>query len=274
MLHKNGIFSGTLLASDYDATVTDSDGNIPKEVIDAVNYYMSEGGKFCVSTGRTKQGYVCKDSLLCNAPVLLANGSMLYDFNTDEVVYTDAVGRENIKFLRKLATDYHDISIEMYGTDFSTFCYNRDDCSRRHFENQFIKWSDITDFTEASFPFVKVMLSVGDRGAEISEYLETNIPSCLKYVWTLGNFIEIFSVTSGKGTGLLKLADILGIEHSRVYAAGDGYNDIDMLEAASVSFSPSNSPDGVLEHTDIIVRDNNHATLAHVIEILGTMYGK
>lgn len=269
---NKGIFAGTLLASDYDATVTNDKGEIPDRVIESVNYYMSEGGLFSISTGRTKQGYVCKDKLRCNAPCLLANGSMLYDFTSEKVVYTDAVGSENIPFLYKLAKDYPNISIEMYATDFSTFCFNRDECSTKHFENQFIKWTDVTDFEEANFPFVKVMLSVGDRGAEISDYLDKFIPSTLKHIWTLGNFIEIFSSTSGKGVGLLKLADCLGVEHSRVYSAGDGYNDIDMLESAAVSFSPSNSHKNVLSHTDIIVRDNNNSALSHIIEILESWY--
>ena len=48
-------FKNVLLASDFDGTLADSDGKIPESVISAIKYFMSEGGRFTVCTGRIYQ---------------------------------------------------------------------------------------------------------------------------------------------------------------------------------------------------------------------------
>ena len=86
-----GIFSGCLLASDYDGTLANSKGQIDKEVQDAIKYFTAEGGYFTVCTGRTKQGFHAYSPELMNAPILLANGSMAYDYGTDKIVFLDGI---------------------------------------------------------------------------------------------------------------------------------------------------------------------------------------
>ena len=49
-------FKNVLLASDFDGTLADCNGKIPESVISAIKYFMSEGGRFTVCTGRIFQG--------------------------------------------------------------------------------------------------------------------------------------------------------------------------------------------------------------------------
>lgn len=266
------IFEGVLLASDFDATLTDSKGDILPCDIEAIKYFTSKGGLFTVSTGRTKQGFIAWKSIPFNAPVLLGNGVMSYDYTNNKTIYADAIDDRVIPFLELLSNSFPDISIELYGTDFSSFCYHPDDTSAYHFGYQKIEWSEIKDFREAHYPLVKIMLSVNSKGDAVAAWVKNNIPDFITHLWNRGGFIEIFSATAGKGRGLLKLADALGIKHEDVYAAGDGLNDVDMLQAARISFSPSNSQPEVLEYTDIIVRDNDHGCISNIIEILESFY--
>ena len=68
------------------------------------------------------------------------------------------------------------------------------------------------------------------------------------------------------------LADYLGVPHERTYAVGDGYNDIEMLDAAAAGFVPCNGSPEAIYHANYLVRSNNRGAVAHVIEILDSMY--
>lgn len=85
---------------------------------------------------------------------------------------------------------------------------------------------------------------------------------------TNGGYIEVMKKGSDKGTGLLFLADALGVPHDRTFAVGDGYNDIEMLVAAKAGFVPENGSPEALEHADYVVHSNNDGAVANVIEIL------
>ena len=69
-----------------------------------------------------------------------------------------------------------------------------------------------------------------------------------------------------------KLADSLSIPHNRVYAVGDGYNDIEMLVAAECGFVPCTGSSEALAVAGRVVRSNDEGAVAHVIEILDEFY--
>ena len=48
-----GRFRGVLLATDYDDTLYSTNATISPENRQAIEYFVAEGGKFCISTGRS-----------------------------------------------------------------------------------------------------------------------------------------------------------------------------------------------------------------------------
>ena len=94
----------------------------------------------------------------------------------------------------------------------------------------------------------------------------------INFLRTSGDYVEILKKDVDKGTGLLKLADILHCKTKDTYAAGDGYNDVEMLVAASGGFVPENGSPEALNVAKYITRSNNDGCIAHAIEILGEIY--
>ena len=261
-----GKFNGCLLASDYDATLTNSKGVIPPEVREAVNYFKKEGGLFTVCTGRTKQGFHDYSPELINAPVLLANGTMAYDFEKEKVVFLLGIGKENADDIRKMAFDFKGAGVEFYSADFRSYVINPDERNRKHFDFQFIKETVVDDVFEEAFPLVKVMVSIGkDRCVEFMDYLDSIKMQGMKYIPQHNDFIEIINKDTDKGKGLLKLAEKLGIEKNRVFSIGDGNNDVDMLKAAYVGFVPANGCERAKAAGDIIVKSNDEFAVADAI---------
>ena len=48
-----GIYSDVLLTADYDRTLTAPDSTIPQRNVEAIRYFMENGGAFTVNTGRS-----------------------------------------------------------------------------------------------------------------------------------------------------------------------------------------------------------------------------
>ena len=86
-------FQNVLLASDFDGTLKNDNGEITDDVKSAIKYYMNNGGKFTVCTGRIYQGFHLYSPEYINAPVLLGNGAMAYDYEKEKNLI-----KQNLKF--------------------------------------------------------------------------------------------------------------------------------------------------------------------------------
>ena len=79
-----GIFDDVLLTVDFDRTLTGTDSSVPQRNLDAIRYFMENGGTFTVNTGRSvpmsAQNIIGK--IPVNAPLLLYNGSADYETET------------------------------------------------------------------------------------------------------------------------------------------------------------------------------------------------
>ncbi len=265
-----GKFSGCLLASDFDGTLADSYGRIPDIVQDKIRYYIREGGAFTVCTGRTKQGFHLYSPAVINAPVLLANGIMAYDYAEGKTIFCDGVEKKDAALVTELCEAFPSLCVELYSAGFDSYAIRPNERTVRHFEAQRICWREIGTVSQAHMPLVKIMLSCGKTlGAEIQRWLDKRIKTYnLKYIPSTGDYVEIIRGGTGKGIGLLKLARAIGVDVTRVFAVGDGENDLEMLSAASVCFVPENGCAAAKARADHIVRSNDMGAVAHVIELL------
>ena len=75
-----GIFSDVLLTVDYDRTMTDPNSKVPQRNLEAIRYFMDNGGAFTLNTGRsTTTAKKLLNTLPVNAPMILYNGSACYE---------------------------------------------------------------------------------------------------------------------------------------------------------------------------------------------------
>lgn len=266
-------FEKVLIASDFDGTLKDDAGNISKETRDAIAYFIAEGGYFTVSTGRTYQGFHLYDPSYINAPVLLANGALAYDYEKKSIAFFDGIGEEGFAAVRAVRDKFPAASIEMYALD-ETFAIHLTGDTERHFTDQFIEFSVVDDPSEAKRPWQKVMIGSDHHTSQAIQKMLKSLTDDPSFLPTSGSFIEVLKKGVDKGTGLHKLADYLGVPHDRCYAVGDGYNDVEMLVVAAGAFVPENSAPEALAVATHIVRSNNDHALAHVVEILDKKYSR
>lgn len=267
----NNKFENVLILTDFDGTFANDKGVITEDNIEMISYFTSHGGHFSVSTGRTYQGFHHYNSRYINAPVMLANGAMAYDYEKDEIVFCDGLASEGVGAIKKILSEFPEIAVEMYPFN-ETFAINLTDTSHRHFSSQGIEYQVVNSPDETKIPWAKVMLACGKTDPkEVHAFMDKYIPE-ISYIKTTGEFIEVLAKGVDKGSGLLKMARYLNVDKKDAYAVGDGLNDMEMIVAASKSFAPENSNKDVLKAADYIVRSNNNGAIANVIEILDKIY--
>jgi Cof subfamily protein (haloacid dehalogenase superfamily) len=262
-------FDNVLIASDFDGTLKNDDGVITDDVREAIQSFIKNGGLFTVCTGRIYQGFHLYDPGYINAPVLLGNGAMAYDYENKKIIFNDAIGEEGLDAVKDVLSHFPNIPIEFYNID-KVCAINLNKHSEQHFTSQGIGFHNISSPDDAPLPWTKVMIAAHGCSKEIQDILE-NHPE-INYLKTTGNFVEILKKGVDKGTGLLKLAKSLGVSSDDVYAAGDGYNDVEMLVAAKGGFVPENGSEEALRVAKYITRSNNDGCIAHTIEILDSIY--
>ena len=97
------LFEGKLILTDLDGTYLFDDHHISAENRAAVRYFMDNGGLFTVATGRSKAGMEhFFPELEINAPAILYNGSVIYDFARKADVLDTCVGQDGFALCEAL----------------------------------------------------------------------------------------------------------------------------------------------------------------------------
>ena len=265
-----GKFTGPMIASDLDGTIYNEDGKISKKTMEALAYYKENGGVFTVSTGRVYQSFSgFHHTIPFNAPVLLGNGTMIYDYHSDKILFQCDLPPRTEEAVVETRSLFPDIGIEIYRFR-ETYIYNMNKITKNHAKNLRFEYSIINDIACAAKPWQKVLYTGEEpRLRLLREHLENKYTEAC-FMFSIPVFLEMINKKTNKGEAVLRLAKMLKIPESGIYSVGDNQNDIDMLRAAAISFAPANGNPEAVKQADVVLPPNNEHTLAALIEYIDT----
>ena len=112
-----GIYSDFLLTVDFDRTLTAPDSTIPQRNLEAITYFMENGGSFTVNTGRSlpMSAHNILGKVPVNAPLLLYNGSADYDIATGKFTRAVEIPLDPAVVLTDLQTRFPELNVEVQG---------------------------------------------------------------------------------------------------------------------------------------------------------------
>ena len=111
-------FSDILLTVDYDRTLTAPDSTVPARNLEAIGYFMENGGAFTVNTGRSvPMSRAFLDKVPANVPLLLYNGSAAYDRETGMLSQLHPIGLDLWQTVEKLLNWFPDLVVEVQGVN-------------------------------------------------------------------------------------------------------------------------------------------------------------
>ena len=110
-----GRFDGVMILSDMDGTLLGTDHQLGEANVQAARYFMEQGGRFSVATGRVKRAMeFFMPRLQLNAPAVLFNGSVVYDFQQNAPVSVQVVEHEAaMAFARDIMAHFPDVGVEV-----------------------------------------------------------------------------------------------------------------------------------------------------------------
>ena len=280
-----GKFDGVLLASDFDNTLVYTSGAlrsgkpIPppgEENRKALEYFMENGGRFCVATGRAPVAFTPLAPLVpTNAPCILSNGAVIYDFAAGEYLETFFLDETAIARAQAALDAIPEAAVEAYNPGSVICAVHSNAYVREHELLTKIPCTEVPSMAEVIRPLVKILFEGSfETLQQVQQYFSRQgwAADC-ELALSSRSLLEMTRRGISKGNTLLRLADRLGISHQHVYAAGDEGNDISMLLAAAEGFAPANCSDTVRACGATIVSDvqDEHA-IADIIAILDSRY--
>lgn len=250
-----GIFSDILLTVDYDRTLTAPDSTIPERNIEAIRYFMENGGAFTVNTGRSMpMAAAFMDKVPVNAPLLLYNGSAAYDTEKKEICFMHEIDLDLWQTIKEVAAMYPDLSLEVQALDKH---YNfKHDPAWDAFSANNCAYATAQEGQDLG-PFLKFSI-YGEIREVTVDHLFRGTPEEIRYLdgvqaavtkryadkivaFRAGpRIIDFHTKGVSKARSARELQQKLG--KKLLVCVGDGENDVSMLREADFAYSPA---DGV-----------------------------
>lgn len=261
-------FEGLLILSDLDGTLLDSDRQISRENREAVRYFISEGGRFSMATGRSKTGmeYFLED-VQVNAPAVICNGAVVYDFEADAILRALPVGQAGYELTVDLIERFPEAGVEVTLLD-GEYVAKGSLITQIHFEKVKIPYRPMQP-RDIPQPWVKLNLTmeVGKIDA-MTAYIQSAYSGRFHAQHSAPYFYEILAPGATKGAGALFICQHLGIKPRNLYVVGDGQNDVELLGSTRNIFAPANAHPDVLALNPTLLPDCDHSPIAAMIELL------
>ena len=248
-------FSDILLTVDYDRTLTAPDSTIPQRNLEAIRYFIDNGGAFTVNTGRSvPMTKVFRDVVPVNAPLLLYNGSAAYDFSTGKLDFCHEIQLDLWETIRKCQELFPDLTVEVQAVDAHyRFTENpawdafseKQDCAHGFARpgddlGAFLKFTLYGQFRS---PILADMFTGSPEEIARIDEAEAMLKS------EFGEYCEVFRAATriidvhAKGVSKIRSARELQQRLGRkiLVCVGDGHNDTPMLEGADYAFVPADA---------------------------------
>ena len=268
-----GKFTGVLLASDFDDTLVGESCVLSPANRAALEHFTAEGGVFTVSTGRAKRTFApYAHTVPINAPVVLSNGAMLYDFSADRVVVDLPLPATAAADLTALSGEMPELGIECYHGD-DVYIHRPNAHTQRHVERVKTTWTERA-LLDMPTPWSKAVIQADHQVLlKAQAVIRQRWGDRYEAIFSNAVLLECTAKTASKGGMVLKLAQLLGIDRANIYCAGDNQNDIPMLAASAIPFAPGNCAQAVKDWGATVLRPCEEDFIAQVVGILELRYG-
>lgn len=269
-----GIFSDILLTVDYDRTMTGPDSKIPQRNLEAIQYFMDNGGAFTLNTGRsTTTAKKLLNTLPVNAPMILYNGSAFYE--NGQLVDYIPIELDMWSVVMEVAEAFPELNVEIQALD-NHYLLNPKPSYEAFYDK--LGWGHAEAIAGADLgPFIKFAV-FGEAEEYTLKSMFTGTPAQLDRFHALeqmiaerwGDKVEIYLAAPrildvhakgvSKGNAARRLQKKLG--RKILVCVGDAANDIPMLDEADYAYCPA---DGAVAKNYETVCDCADGAVADVI---------
>ena len=244
-------FENWLVVSDIDGTLNNKIRKLPKRNYDAIKKFTDCGGNFTLASGRLQSSLERNyNRITPNQPAIVLNGAGIYDYNERKMLWRSTIGPKGREFVKNIAKEFDEIfkSVDI-GVYFDDYVYivksgllAKGTMYFDKAKHEYVK--SIDDVPEEGW--MKVIFWSNPLTINKLEHLVDKMENPDANFMSSSPFsFEMLQKDTHKGVGIMKLADMLGIEKSHVAAIGDYYNDWDMLKTVGLPACAGQAPSSI-----------------------------
>lgn len=259
-------FNGYLLISDMDGTLIDDRGQISKENIMAIDYFVKKGGIFTIATGRTMESagrYLKK--LTVNAPIILYNGAKVHDYKKEQTIYEISLEEAVKEVVKKVRLHDNSLGLEIYCEE-NVYIYNPCRFTERFSKKGYEVYYNIDDIWHKNW--TKVLILGEEEQLNVLEESFIKTFGSVNLIRSGENYLEIIPRETSKGHAMVQLCKSLNIDLDNTIAVGDNMNDTEMLMKAGYGFCVENGNKKLRKVVKYICPSNNDNPIKYIVDYL------
>ena len=258
-----------LVASDIDGTLNSKARKLPKRNGEAIDKFISEGGYFTLASGRPiKSLKRAWKTVKTSCPVVALNGGLIYDFNERKVVKKMPIPKEGQEFVKKVAREYKGIlsvDVGIFGAERAYVVkHGLMALCQVFFDRVPHKITDFESIPEDDWckvifwgfpPAIKKLKEEAAKHPEAGNFMSSSIVT-----------FEMLAPNVHKGTGVMELAGMLGVDKDHTAGIGDYFNDWDMLKTVGFPACAGQAPKEIREICKLVACHCNKGCVADLLE--------
>ncbi len=265
--------SGWLIASDIDGTLNNKLRRLPERNEKAIRRFVDLGGRFTLASGRNPQSMEkhFKRLPIDGTPAVVINGAGLYDFKKKEMIYFSSMSNEGMRLAIEAAKKFPAVDVIVVAKDmiyitgsgwFGKMFVAADKLKHEHIRN-------IDDVPKKNWGKV-IFSGIPFHITKVRKHFESMTDPDLTLMSSSVASFEILARNTHKGTAVMKLAEILGVDPSHTGAIGDYFNDFDMLKTVAVPACCGQAPKELKETAQFVACHCNKGAVADFLEYIET----
>ncbi len=260
-----------LLVLDIDGTLTNSKKEITPRTLESLLKLQSAGTKLVLASGRPTYGIVplAKELQMdrFGGFILAFNGGKIIDAQTMEVIYEQVLPHSLVAPLYMAAKESNAVILSYKGDKIIS-----EEPEYKHvaYESFLTKMEAIKvdSFCESIDFNPDKCLIVGepDDIIPLIDTLNSSYSEQLSAYRSEPFFLEVVPKGIDKALSLKRLFEHVGCTEADIAAAGDGFNDLSMIELAGFGVAMANAQEPVKEAAQFITLSNEEDGVAHMVE--------
>ena len=269
------LLNKTAVLTDLDGTLFNSQGLVSREDREAIAAYIEQGGLFGVATGREPgNARLHLPELPMNAPSIVLNGAAVFDFRRDQYLNYILLDREaGLQVIRECQRLCLPVDIQVYTTEgifYATPLETADPGFLRiHQPTSYLGMEELQ-----RKDWMKVVLLEREKDAlqaMVSFIMQSGLDRKLSIVEgttdvvKIGKYQELIPAGINKGSGMKLVRRLPDYADRTIFAVGDYWNDVELLQASDVACAPSNAIEEVRAISRCVLPSHNESAIAWLI---------
>ncbi|MDR3206751.1 MAG: HAD hydrolase family protein, partial [Oscillospiraceae bacterium] len=214
---------------------------------------------------------VPRRSIPLNAPVVLSNGALVYDYDAGRTLCVTPLSEGYLPLCRAARKAFPQVAAEAH-LRAGVWVAGNNPSSEAHLKNVHVKGTVVDSPDDIPPDWLKIVFTAAHRDLEaLRDWLQPRLGGVFELMFSHPNLLELQDARAGKGEGAAQLADLLGIASRDIYCAGDQQNDLSMLRRF-YAFAPQNAEAEVKAVSQEIGPDCDEHFIAWVVRRLEERY--